>query len=79
MREEAAPERAVVVTLHDLTLAARACDRLVVLDQGRVVADGSVAETLTPARLAEVFGLSGALVDTAAGTVLAATRSGPTA
>jgi iron complex transport system ATP-binding protein len=75
LREEAAAGRAVVVTLHDLTLAARACDRVVVIDKGRIVADGSPAETLTPARLAEVFSLSGALVDTAAGAVLAARRA----
>jgi iron complex transport system ATP-binding protein len=41
-----------------------------------IVADGGVAETLTPACLAQVFGLAGALVDTAAGTVLAARRRG---
>jgi iron complex transport system ATP-binding protein len=76
LREEAEAGRAVVVTLHDLTLAARACDRVVVVDQGRIVADGGVAETLTPACLAQVFGLAGALVDTAAGTVLAARRRG---
>jgi iron complex transport system ATP-binding protein len=75
LREEAAGGRAVVVTLHDLTLAARACDRVVVVDKGRIVADGSPAKTLTPRRLAEVFGLSGALVDTAAGAVLAARRA----
>jgi iron complex transport system ATP-binding protein len=75
LREEAATGRAVVVTLHDLTLAARACDRVVIIDKGRIVADGSPAETLTPARLAEVFSLSGALVDTAAGAVLAARRA----
>ncbi len=77
LREEARAGRAVVVTLHDLTLAARACDRVVVIDHGRIVADGSVAEVLTPACLAEVFGLTGALVETAAGTVLAARRRGP--
>jgi iron complex transport system ATP-binding protein len=75
LREEAATGRAVVVTLHDLTLAARACDRVVIIDKGRIVAAGSPAETLTPARLAEVFSLSGALVDTAAGAVLAARRA----
>jgi iron complex transport system ATP-binding protein len=77
LREEAGAGRAVLVTLHDLTLAARACDRVVVIDHGRIVADGSVAEVLTPACLAEVFGLTGALVETAAGTVLAARRRGP--
>jgi len=74
LREEARDGRAVVVTLHDLTLAARACDRLVIVDHGRIVADGGVAETLTSGRLDEVFGLAGALVETPAGTVLAAQR-----
>jgi iron complex transport system ATP-binding protein len=67
---------AVVVTLHDLTLAARACDRLVMLSAGRVAADGPPAETLTPARLAEVFALDGALTETAAGPVVAVRRRG---
>jgi len=75
LREEAQAGRAVVVTLHDLTLAARACDRLVIVDKGRIVADGSVVETLTPVSLAQVFGLTGALFETPAGTVLAARRS----
>jgi iron complex transport system ATP-binding protein len=79
LREEASAGRAVVVTLHDLTLAARACDRVVVVDRGRIVAHGSVAETLTPDCLAQVFGLAGGLVETSAGTVLAATRSEPSA
>jgi iron complex transport system ATP-binding protein len=77
LREEAEAGRAVVVTLHDLTLAARACDRVVVIDQGRIVADGPVGEVLTPACLEEIFGLTGALVETTAGTVLAARRRGP--
>jgi iron complex transport system ATP-binding protein len=36
----------VVVVLHDLNLAARFCDRLVVLDQGKVVANDSVDQIL---------------------------------
>jgi iron complex transport system ATP-binding protein len=46
---------AVVVVLHDLALAARFCRRLVLLDRGRVVTDGSPADTLTPERLAAVY------------------------
>jgi iron complex transport system ATP-binding protein len=41
LRAEAACGAAVVVTLHDLTLAARSCDRIVVLNRGRVVADAA--------------------------------------
>ncbi|WP_316013238.1 ABC transporter ATP-binding protein [Roseobacter sp. HKCCA0434] len=47
--------RSVVVSLHDLGLAARHCTRLVLLDRGRVVADGPPEAVLTLDRLAEVF------------------------
>lgn len=47
--------RIVVVVLHDLGLAARWADHLVVLDGGRVKAAGSPQDTLTPALLAEVY------------------------
>lgn len=49
--------RAAMVSLHDLGLAARFCTRLVMLDQGRVVADGPPAQVLTAARLREVYGI----------------------
>jgi iron complex transport system ATP-binding protein len=47
-----------LAVLHDLDLAARSCDRLVVLDGGRVVAAGPVLEALTPDVLSEVFGVT---------------------
>ncbi len=47
----------VVVVLHDLTLAARFCDRLLLLDHGRRSADGAPAEVLDDDRLAQVFGI----------------------
>jgi len=46
---------AVVAILHDLNLATLAADRIVVLDGGRVAADGPPAETVTDALLARVF------------------------
>jgi iron complex transport system ATP-binding protein len=42
--------------LHDLNLAARACDRLVVLQRGRVVAAGAPAEVLSSALVERVYG-----------------------
>lgn len=74
LKAEAARGAAVVVTLHDLTLAARSCDRLVVMAGGRVAAQGAPAEALAPDVLRSVFGLEGSLIDTAAGPVLAARR-----
>ena len=72
LRGEAREGRAILVTLHDLTLAARACDRLLVMAEGRIVAQGPAREALSPAVLSEVFGLSGGLIETPAGPVLAA-------
>jgi iron complex transport system ATP-binding protein len=46
-----------VAALHDLNLAARYCDRVVVLDAGRVVAHGVPADVLTSELLADVFGV----------------------
>ncbi len=74
LREEAAKGRAVLVTLHDLTLAARTCDRLIVLAQGRVLADAAPGQALSPETLARAFQLDGALIDTPAGPVVAAKR-----
>jgi iron complex transport system ATP-binding protein len=47
----------VVAVLHDLNLAAAACDRLVVLSGGRVVAEGPPADVLTGERVREVWGV----------------------
>lgn len=46
-----------LLVLHDLRLAGQYADRLVWMDQGRIIADGSPEETLTPARLRDVFGV----------------------
>lgn len=55
-RALAGRDTAVLVVLHDLNLAARYADRLVMLEQGRVMADGSPAEVLTPALIARLYG-----------------------
>lgn len=66
--------QAVLVSLHDLTLAARYADRIVVLDHGRVVADDAPMQALTPEVLARVFGLGGRWLDGPDGPLLAAGR-----
>ena len=45
-QNRAAQGRAVVIVLHDLTLAARFCDTLTLLDKGRVVASAPFAPIL---------------------------------
>jgi iron complex transport system ATP-binding protein len=48
----------VILTIHDLTLAARIADRVVILDGGRVVADGVPQAALTPQILRDVYGIN---------------------
>ncbi len=75
LAQEAARGAAVVLTLHDLALAARVCSRLVILHDGRVAADGGPREVLTPTTLRTVFGLDGAFIDTEDGPVLVTRRA----
>ena len=70
-RKMAADGRGVVVTLHDLSLAARVADKIVVLAGGRVLADGRPAEALTPQVLAEAYGIEARVVAGAGGPVVA--------
>ncbi|WP_019029424.1 ABC transporter ATP-binding protein [Colwellia piezophila] len=47
----------VIMTVHDLNLASLYCQRLLLLDQGKLICDGSPEEVLTPDKLSKVFGL----------------------
>ena len=60
----------MVLTLHDLALAARVADRVIVLHEGRVVADAPPAEALTPDRLAAVYGVEARVTPGVAGPVI---------
>lgn len=55
-RRRRAEGAAVVVVLHDLNLAGRYADRVLVFSQSRLVADGTPEEVLTPERIQEVYG-----------------------
>lgn len=48
---------AVVIAIHDLSLAAQFCDQLVCLSQGRVDASGTPAQVLTARRMRQVYGV----------------------
>nr|WP_252732327.1 ABC transporter ATP-binding protein [Paraglaciecola arctica] len=47
----------VIMSLHDLNLAANYCDHLCLLDQGKIVAQGAPQQVLTADRLQQVFKL----------------------
>lgn len=57
LQQEARSGRAVLAVLHDLSLAARFCDRLALLHEGRLVVTGAPGAVLTPSRLAAVYGV----------------------
>jgi iron complex transport system ATP-binding protein len=55
LRERARSGGGVLAVIHDLALASRFMDRLVLMDGGRIVAEGAPAAVLTPESLAEVY------------------------
>jgi iron complex transport system ATP-binding protein len=48
----------LVLSTHDLNLAAALCDRVVLLKQGHVLAHGATLETLTAERVQQLYGVS---------------------
>jgi iron complex transport system ATP-binding protein len=56
LRRRAREGGGALLVLHDLALAGAACDRLALLDRGRVVAEGTAEEVLRPAVLSPVYG-----------------------
>ncbi|ADB33514.1 ABC transporter related protein [Kribbella flavida DSM 17836] len=67
----------VVTALHDLNLAARFCDRLAVLAQGRVVATGAPAEVLTATLIQQVYAVDAVVERSAHTGAPSATYLGP--
>lgn len=55
---EAAGGALVVTVLHDLTMAARYCDRLLLLRDGELLADGNPLDVLSVDRLRAVYGIN---------------------
>jgi iron complex transport system ATP-binding protein len=68
--EEAARGKSVVVTLHDLALASRHCEEIIVIDRGKVAARGAPDAALSDDVLKRVFAI---------GAVRASGPSGPPA
>lgn len=79
LRDRADAGGGVLVSLHDLTLAARYADRLVVMNQGRVEADGPPTQALSPAVLRSAFNLDAVWLEALDGPLLAARRLSPAA
>jgi len=61
----------MLVVLHDLTLAASVCDRVVLMSEGQVVASGAAREVITAEHVARVYGPGvGVIRDPASGRVV---------
>jgi iron complex transport system ATP-binding protein len=63
LRDIAKRGRTVIVVLHDLTLAARFCDRLILMNSGKVAADGAPRDVLIPDLLASAYGVNAAFLE----------------
>jgi iron-chelate-transporting ATPase len=48
----------IIVVLHDVNMAARYCDEIVALHGGRLIAQGTPEQILTPAQLQAIYGIS---------------------
>ncbi|MBW8785738.1 MAG: ABC transporter ATP-binding protein, partial [Novosphingobium sp.] len=70
-RREAAVGAGVVLVLHDLAAAMNHADRVLVLDGGRLVADGPPAEALSEQTIARVWGVTARWVGQASAKALA--------
>lgn len=68
-RDLAAEGRGILVALHDLGLAARYCDRLLLMHKGRIVADGPPTDVLSKVNLREIFGVRARYEETEDGPV----------
>lgn len=68
--ELAGEGRGVVASLHDLSLAARWCTRLILLDKGAIVADGPPADVLTRERMRSVYGVEAYLGEAEGGLLV---------
>jgi ABC-type cobalamin/Fe3+-siderophores transport system ATPase subunit len=55
VRQEVQRGLGALVVLHDLNLAARLCDKLLVMQQGCIIAEGKPSEVLTEALLSNVY------------------------
>jgi len=60
---------AVLAIVHDLMLASRYADRVIMMDRGRLAADGPPRDVLTPARIAQVFGVEASISDSDIGAI----------
>jgi iron complex transport system ATP-binding protein len=70
LQQQAKSGALVVVVLHDLSIAARHCTRVVLLSEGRIAGDGSPTEVLSSENLRKTFGVDAFIGEHAGGPVI---------
>ena len=70
LRDLARSGKLVIISIHDLTLAARYATRLVVIDRGRIVSDGRPGDILTADLLRDVFEVEARVSDSTSGVTV---------
>lgn len=75
LRNIARQGAAVIAIIHNLALAMRFADKVVLMNEGRVVVSGAPQDALTPERIAAVFGVSVNRVETPDGPILVPSRA----
>ena len=61
------PDVVTVGVVHDLNLAARFADQIIVIEAGKIVAAGTPTEVLEPSLIKDVFGVETTVVGAAGG------------
>lgn len=77
-RQKAATGHAIVLSIHELHLATRWCDRIILLHEGHIAADGDPESVLTHDALNQVYGCDAHIVSTPDGPVIIPRLPDPT-
>jgi len=77
-RKRADAGGAIGLSIHELHLAARWCDRLILLDHGRIAAQGPPRDVLTPANIRAVYACDAIVTDVDGDLVVIPTARPPT-
>ena len=55
--------RSALIAIHDINIAARYADRILLLHEGKIIADGTPSDVLTEQNIAQVFGVTSIVVE----------------
>ena len=55
--------RSALIAIHDINIAARYADRILLLHEGKIIADGTPSDVLTEQSIAQVFGVTSIVVE----------------